>query len=314
VVLGGLAFVVGCIPGLVEINRLPTSTPPVVRTTIAQGPRARLQRENDNLLWLEIDRARDSGVVGGYIGDLTSHRGALVIALNGAGGPYPEGTLQADRTFHYGYAGEFRAAGLLTWTVALPECGTPYGGDDLADLLEVIDWLDEGGREYLDVREVFVVGYSTGATVVNLLNPLRDVTAIVSLGGLADGQQLQAHYGFYQTLVGVFALNTAFCQLGDTLRAYGPPGSTGWEALDAVSRVSEFRNPTLYIHGTADVIYAVENTRRIEARYRALLAAGRNDLPELLFEYPAGGQHFGTATETVHRQRVLAYVLGFLDG
>jgi dienelactone hydrolase len=236
-----------------------------------------------------------------------------VIALNGAGGPYREGTLEADRTFHYGYAGEFRAVGLLTWTVALPECGTPYGGDDLADLLEVIDWLDQGGREYLGVDEVFVVGYSTGATVVNLLNPLRDVTAMVSLGGLADGQQLQEHYGLYQTLVGVFALNTAFCQLGDTLRAYGPPGSTRWDALDAVRQVGEFRNPTLYIHGTADVIYAVENTRRIEARYRALLAAGRDDLPELLFEYASGVQHFGTATETMYRQRVVAYVLGFLD-
>jgi len=311
VLVATVLTVAGCvIPNLVELNIFAPLAP--ARETVEVNGRARLTvpLDDPNVLWLEIDRTRAPGTIGGFIGDLSAHRGGLAVLVNGASTLEPGGEPEATRTFYDEFGSYLRSAGFLTWSVALPECGVPYGGDDLADLIEVIDWLDAGGREYLGVQRVYVVGYSTGATLVNLLNPEREVTAIVSLAGLTSGVQLERFRSLYGLMTTVFPLSTGFCQLRSTLAAYGPPGDERWQALNVIDRLEEFRSPTLFVHGTADIVFVVENTRALEARYRDLTAAGV-PLPPMEFLYLPNGSHWAGPTDPVSIERILAFLRGF---
>ncbi len=283
------------------------------RSQVSGLPGATLFREEglEDILWLEFERQRGSGTVGGYLAGHDTHDGGLVLLLNGASTFEPQGNPAAVLDYLQNFGLDLAEAGFLVWAPVLTECPTPYGGEDLADALEVVDWLAAGGEELLGVERVYVVGYSTGATVANLLNPRRDFTAVVSLSGIAQPDQFQAHYGFYRQLVAIYPRNAGFCQLAATLAAYGPPESPAWEALNAVDQVRDFRSPTLFMHGEADIVYLADNTRNLEARYRELRAQGATDLPRLEFEYIEGGSHFVYAEIPALRRRVVQYLKQF---
>lgn len=311
-----LAFAVpifcgGCVPLLLPIN---VGLDLALDGAVLDGSAGAVLREvdgQDDVFWLEIERVREPGSVGGFISPIDEHRGALLLLLHGASTFQEGGEVDAARRQYTVYGEDFRLAGFLTWSLAVRECPTPYGDGDLKDALEVIDWLEREGKEFLAVERVYIVGYSTGATVANLLNTQREVTAIVSLGGLTQPDQLEAFFGFYSLLADVFPQNVGFCQLDATLRAYGPPGSPEWEALNVVDRLAEFRSPMLLVHGTSDQIYFVENTRSLEARYRALSAAQVENLPELEFLYVPGGDHFMLVEDPDLQARVIDYLLRF---
>ena len=145
--------------------------------------------------WLEIARLDTGGTVGGFVSPVDTHDGALVLLLDGGSTFHADGELGAARAHYLDFGGEFRDAGFMTWCLVLPEYGTRYGEEDLAQTLEVLDWLDRGGREFLGVERVYIVGYSAGANTANLVNTQRDVTAIVSLAGLSQADQLESFYG-----------------------------------------------------------------------------------------------------------------------
>ncbi len=306
----GLALLTaGCITNLVADNL--DAVVEIDGTTVRATAGAVEQALPDvpNTLWLLIDRPEPGRTVGALLSP--DPRPGLVVLLCGASTLDPKGRFEAVRRFDRLYGADLRAAGFRTLAPVLSECHTPYGGEDLADARAVVDWLASGGAEFLGTERVYVVGYSTGATVVNLLNAERRVTAMVSLAGLSEPDQLEYFQPLYRLLTLLFPDNTGFCQLATTLDTYGPPGKPRWTALDAVNRVAEFRNPTLFIHGTSDFVYVVDNTRHLEARYAALLRAGRTDLPPLEFVYLAGGSHFDPAYSAAERQRVIAYLKRF---
>ena len=86
----------------------------------------------------------------------------------------------------------------------------------------------------------------------------------------------------------LFAGSTGFCQLGATLRDYGPNGAPGWEVLNIVGHLEELKTPVFFVHGTADVVYVVENTLMLRDRYYELIDAGV-DLPTCEFHIVTGG-------------------------
>lgn len=264
-----------------------------------------------DVYWLEIERRHGPGTVGGFISAPEDHDGGLVLLLDGAGTFLSGGELGSALAHYRAYGADFRVAGFMTWSLVLPECATPYGEDDLADALEVVDWLAQGGTDLLGVERVYLVGYSTGATVANLVNVQRDVTAVVSMGGLTRADQFRTHYGLYDFLVRLFPHNVGFCQLAASLDAYGAPDATAQEQINVVDRVAEMRNPTLFIHGTADIIYFIENTEILETRYRELQAAGVEGLPDVHFAYIPGGNHFEYRDDPAIRALVIDYLLQF---
>jgi len=311
--LVGLALLTaGCITNLVADNL--DSVVEINGTTVRATAGAIEQTLPDvpNTLWLLIDRPESGRTVGAFLSPEPAP--GLVVLLCGASTLDPKGRVEAVRRFDRSYGTDLRAAGFRTLSPVLSECHTPYGGEDLADARAVVDWLAAGGAEFLGAERVYVVGYSTGATVVNLLNAERRVTAMVSLAGLSEPDQLEFFQPLYRLLTLMFPDNTGFCQLATTLDVYGPPGRAPWSALDAVDRVAEFRNPTLFVHGTSDFVYVVDNTRHLEAQYAALLRAGRADLPPLEFVYVPGGSHFDPAYGAGERQRVIAYLKRFEPG
>ncbi|MFH1745503.1 MAG: hypothetical protein ABIG44_00500 [Planctomycetota bacterium] len=321
-------FCGGCLSWLMPLNI--EAVPVGERVTILEGPRARLQLETgldefrlrepdltspelDEAYWLRIERASRDGTVGGYISSLDDHNGALVLLFDGAATTYRNGGLETAISYYDVFGKDLRDAGFMTWAVVLPEYDTSYGDADLADALEVLDWLESGGREFLGIERIYVVGYSSGATVVNLLNLEREVDAMVSLGGLTQPNQLVGGYWFYVLLSGMFAHNAGYGQLGQTMLEIAP-GSPTRNRLDVVSRLEEFRSPMLFIHGTLDAFYLVDNTRALEARYRALRAAGVADLVELDFHYIPNGVHFELRKNPAVRVRIIDYLMQFEPG
>jgi alpha/beta superfamily hydrolase len=196
----------------------------------------------------------------------------------------------------------------MTWSLAMRECGTAYGQGDLVDAAEAIDWLNRSGKTILGVNRIYVAGYSRGASVATLLNRERRVTAVVSIGGLAEPNQLEQNWFLYRLAGSLYPRNTGLCQLFSTLDFYGPPGAAAWEALDTVANVSELISPMLLIHGTNDQIYSVDNTRDLQAAYEAALAGGAM-LPEVQFRYVDGADHF-TVTDL---PEVTDWILDFLN-
>ena len=262
----------------------------------------------DDVFRLEVERQAEPGTVGGYISPLDQHNGGLVLFFDGACAVEENGEEGVAFEFYCGYATAYRAAGFMTWCATLRECGTSYGDGDLRDAIELVDWLDREGREYLGIDRVYIVGYSTGAIVANLLNAQRQVTAIVSLSTLADPNQFDEYRPLYDTLIDLFPLNSGFCQLRSTLEGRG---TSTWDALNVVDQVERFHSPTLFMHGLRDFVFLVDNTQKIEARYRALLEAGRTDLPELEFVYVPNAGHFATTTAPNLRDVAIEYLLRF---
>ncbi|UCG32208.1 MAG: hypothetical protein JSU68_11135, partial [Phycisphaerales bacterium] len=244
--------------------------------------RARLAVQDgvEDGVWLEVDRVGEPGAVGGYLSQNANERDALVILLHGASTYDPEGTYGKARDFHQEYAPDLWPFGYLTWSLAVRECGTAYGQGDLADALEAIDWLDAEGKALLGVERVFVIGYSTGATVSTLVARHRQVDGVVSMGGLAEPDQLEELWSLYDWLRTLFPQNTAMCQLGSTLDYYGPPGSPAWAALDTVAHVDELKSPALVVHAALDQVFFVDNTMHLQEQCEARLGEGAV-LPEV---------------------------------
>lgn len=296
----------GCLSGLLPANALSSAAPDRSLAEAFAGAVLYRVPGVEDTGWLEIPRRGEAGVVGGYVSLGPAVRPALILILDGASTFEPTREVGAALSMHRDYAADFRAAGYRTWSLALRECPTAYGEGDLADFLEIIDWLDAGGRDALGLERVYAIGYSTGATVVNLASSQRRLDAWVSLGGLSSGDQLRAYRPLYALLAATFAANAGMCQLGETLRRYGPDASPAWEILNAVARIGEIRDPMLFIHGDLDVVFVIENTRVIESRYLALRAGGA-DLPELTFDYVPGGTHFELRDQAANRARILAF-------
>jgi dienelactone hydrolase len=260
----------------------------------------------ENGVWLEVDRVGEPGAVGGYLSQNASERGELVILLHGASTYDPEGTYGKARDFHEEYGPGLWPFGYLTWSLAVRECGTAYGQGDLADALEAIDWLDAEGKALLGVERVFVIGYSTGATVSTLVARHRQVDGVVSMGGLAEPDQLEELMPLYDWLRRLFPQNTAMCQLGSTLDYYGPPGSPAWEALDTVARVDELESPMLVVHAALDQVFFVDNTIHLQEQYEARLGEGVV-LPEVEFFYLPGASHFDPPRSEEVFERILDF-------
>lgn len=281
----------------------------VPRTLIREAGGARFSAE-DGLtdgVWLEVPRAGEPGYVGGYLSQDDAHHEALLIVLPGASTYYPGAMVAKTRDYHDHFSAKLRKTGLLTWTLAVRECGTPYGGEDLADVLDALDWLAGGGTAVLGVNHVYLVGYSSGATLAVLANERRVVRAVVEIDGLTGPRQLEQYWSLYRLIADLFPWNTGLCQLGSTLDAYGPPGALGWDALDAVGRVADLRSPLLVLHGERDIVFLVENARALQAQYEALQAQGAG-VPEVEFTYLPTGDHFNP----IERDDVVNDVLGFV--
>lgn len=301
-----IVFWAGCLPSF-PLN-VDVGAPN--REVVDAGAGARFLSEEglEDTFWLEIDRMGEPGAVGGYL-SLGAHRGALVLLLPGASTFARGGTIGKTRGFHLEFGPLIRQQGYLTWTLATRECGTAYGQGDLADVIEAIDWLDGEGKTLLGVSRVYVIGYSTGATVATLLSRHRDVDAIVAIAGIAEPDQFVELWGLYDLLRRIYPFNEGFCQLGATLDFYGPPGATGWTELDTVERIDELRVPELFVHGSNDLIYSVENTLHLRDRYERRMAEGSTLPAPLEFMILEGGTHF----DVVERADVLERIGVFLE-
>lgn len=305
-----LLAVAGCGGNIVDNVDAP-ATPPYPRYDLRSAAHATLQKMDrvNDADWLVIQRP-GGGQVSGFL-SREPHRGGVVLLLGGASTFDPLGRYAATRHFYQDFGIDLRSAGFLLYAPVLAEARTPYGREDLAEAEDILDWLETEGQAFLGVSRVYVVGYSTGGTLVNLLNPRRRVTAMVSLCGLSEPVQFEAYNGFYRWLAARFPGNAGFSQLAATLDAYGPPGSVGWLKLDAKNQVARFRNPTLFVHGAVDWVYFTDNTRHVQERYRELLRSGRCDLPPLKFIYIRGGDHFSAGYNRATRPKIVRYLRSF---
>ncbi len=270
------------------------------------GGRVFLEKGLNDGHWLEIDRPGPNNVVGGYYWAEADPRDAIVVMLHGASMFSPGGSVEAAREFHKNVGVAYRSQGFHTWSLAVQECGTPYGQGDLFDLLAALDWLDRDGKAQLGVNRVYLVGYSIGGTVTTLANRMRDFTAGVTMGGLTQPDQFLSLPLVYDSLTQYFRSNEAFCQLRFTLQAYGPAGSPGWDLLDTVAHIDELRNPQLFVHATKDIVYFPENTYNLEARYLELRDQGV-PIADLNFIYLPDASHFEPPTNYPIFKRVIEY-------
>lgn len=300
---------VGCVPPLPENVDIPLDR---ARSVEWQAGDATYFLEQDLLEggWLEIGRDGDVGPIGGYLFEPPEARPALVVVLPGASSFAEGGMLAKARDYHQLWLTHLHEAGLQTWTLAVRECGTAYGDGDLEDVLDALDWLEREGKSVLGVERVYVLGYSSGAIAVLLANLEREVDAMVVISALTQPDQLERFWGFYRFVAALYPNNAGLCQFGDTLEAYGPPGSTGWAALDVVGRVGALRSPTLVIHGEDDFVYLPENARLLQAAYDRELGGGAL-LPPVEFFYVPDQGHIDIFNHPAVEQRVVDYLLGF---
>jgi alpha/beta superfamily hydrolase len=306
----GLAAGTGCSPGM-PVPGDPPAPPP--RELLEQKPGAALYREDgvEDALWLEMDRpAASGGPIGGYYTQPQAGREAMVLVLEGANPGGPETRLPHTLTTHRSLGSAFVEAGFTTWTPMIRECGTPYGQDDLVDALAIVDWLEGGGAVALGAERLYVVGYSKGAMLATLLNERRTATAYISLNGLTRPNQLEDNEVLYRIMVSVLPYTEGLCQIQSTLAGYGPPGSPGWDVLDAVSRIGDLHSPELFVHDLGDFVYTSDNTQAMQERYEAGLAAGE-PLVQLDFLYLEGSDHFAVRTDPAIHQQIIDYLNRF---
>ena len=296
---------------ILPVQNIPPVAPPA-RTLLREQAGARFYAEEGlaEAAWLEVDRVGEPGAVGGYLARAAEAGDALIVMLHGASSYAPGGSVEAARNFHENVGIAYRLQGFTTWSLAVRECGTAYGQDDLADVFEAIDWLDRDGKEVLGVERVYIVGYSTGGTLATLANRQRASTAVVALGALTQGDQFDELFDLYQWLGALFPQNEGLCQLRSTLEIYGPPGAPGWENLNTVDHLEELRNPQLFVHAVDDFVFSVDNARNLQQRYEETLANGGN-APDLQFIYIEGASHFDPPTDYPTYKRIIDYLLRF---
>jgi len=271
-----------------------------------QGATFYSDSELEDGLWLEVERVNEPGVVGGYISPTDNYRKALIIMLPGASTFSDGGAKTKARRWHQFLASIYRREGYMTWTLSIRECGTAFGQGDLFDTIEAVDWLERDGKAILGVERIYLIGYSSGATLATMINRQRKLTALVSIGGVTQSSQFEDSWIIYYPITQLFPNNTGMCQLYNTLTFYGPPGSPLWDHLDSANHVEEFLSPMLYVHGTEDFVFFVENTQAVEKNYRRLLSEGYT-LPEIEFLYLWGRDHFTPPVDPEIIAQILEY-------
>lgn len=297
-------FVPGCIPPLpVNVGAVPEH----VRVLVERiGDAGFFEEEGLEFgSWLEVDRVREAGVVGGYFRASETDSGSLIVCLPGASSFYDGGMVAKVRDYHLNFLAPYQEAGFATWALAVRECGSPYGEDDLADLREALDWLEREGKAQLGVERVYLLGYSSGSVLVALANLEYELDGVITLSGLMQPDHLEQFRGVYLAIAALYPENAGLCQFGDTLREYGPAGSAAWGALDVVGRVGELRNPMLVVHGERDLVYPVENALALQEAQDALAAMDR---PEIEFFIPARGNHLNVFDDPEVVERVLEFL------
>ncbi len=305
VLAGGCASPLWFVP-----ENYPGETPPHIFLEQKAGARLYAEDGLEDAQWVEIDRDDGSGVIGGYLSTNSDHRGAMIVILNGATVWLSENSEGAARYWHEHDAAIYRSYSFMTFSLALPECETAYGVQDLADLIEAVDWLDNQGRSLLNIERIYVLGYSKGATLAALLNRLRPVTAMVGLGGLYEPDQIRDYFGIYTVISALAPANEGLCQFSATLDYYTSAESDGWDRLDTVGHLEEFHSPMLFIHGTTDLVWGVDNARHLQDRYLLLRDAGV-DLPALEFMYLRDGSHADARNSPASRNRILLFLEQF---
>lgn len=304
-----LATMTGCIPAPQE--NVPTPEPARELVETKTGAAFYHEAGVDDALWLEVDRSAEAGgPIGGYFTRPDGARDSIVLLMKGANPGGPEMRLPHTLSTHRSLGWAFVQAGFATWTPFTLECGIPYGQEDLGDTLAMIDWLNGPGKADLNVNRLYVVGYSKGATLATLANLHRPATAYVALNGLADPSAIAQSYLLYQLATTLFPINEGFCQMQSTLTTYGPPGSPGWAAIDAVSRIASLHSPQLFIHVLGDPVYPAQSTRSMRDRYEAGLAAGENLAP-LEFIFLDSSNHFQVRTDPFVHQQIIDYLMRF---
>ncbi len=278
----------GCDPILPDNIAVPNVADRVAIREV-EGATFYTEPDLDDGYWLEVERVRESGTIGGYISN-AAHRPSIILMFHGSSTLEQDGSLKKTLAFHHGLGADLRTQDYMTWTLDIRECPTAYGQGDLADALEAIDWLYRNGKAVLGVERVYVAGFSTGGTVATLVGRNRKVDAIIAMAPLTQPKQLKDQWGFYDTLANLFPDNTGMCQLRTTLDFYGLPDSPKWDALDSVAHIDEMKSPLFFIHGTNDIVYYVDNTQAMESRYNERVAAG-GALPYMQFEYLFMGDH-----------------------
>lgn len=303
-----LAGASACVPPLLPENV--GKAPDYARTWLRSAGGADFYSEEGlaDGVWLSVARPRAAEPVSGYLSLPPEGAAALVLLLSGASSFYELGPVEKARYYHDHFAAELRSAGFGTWTLVVRECGTPYGGGDLEDTLDALDWLENGGLALLGAERTYLVGYSSGGTVANLVAIRRELSAIVSVSGLSESGELERRYGLLRLVAALYARTTGICQLGDTLRAYGPPGSPLWSALDVSGRVSEMRSRMLVMHGERDLVFPATSSRVLQDAYVDAVARGAV-LPPAAFEFVDSGRHVNMLELPDVRARIVEYLL-----
>lgn len=299
-------MVSGCAP---ELPRN-LDAPEPKHALLAQRGRVSLcaERGLDDAEWLQIRAEGHANPIGGYFSDSGATRSSLVVVLDGACTYYKGGPTESARDAHERFAAPFRAAGFQTWCLALTECGSAFADVDLREAVAVVDWLHEEGGRLLGADRVYLVGYSSGATVALLINTMRSVTAVAAISPMCEPEQWQRYWYIYHFIADLYPRNEGMCQLRDTLEFYGPPGSPKWATLDAVSKVEQLKRPMLMVQGgERDVIHFSASFLRFRARYDELRREGTLLLPLVEFDYLPEADHFEPVESAEVRRRIINF-------
>lgn len=260
----------------------------------------------EKAVWLQIARQHGDGVIGGYLSPEPASNGGLVLLLCGAGTINASARVGAVLNFFQDYGQKYRDAGYRLWAPVLSEVD-PYATGEVDDVVELLDWLNGPRGTLPDVERVFVVGYSSGATTANFVNLRGHATAVVSLAGLTEPNQLMRQEAFYRTVTDLFPCNTGMNQMHRTLDYYK---TNGWDNFSVVNRVVEMKNPALFMTAGDDIVFEPANVHDLEQAYDAALADGAI-IPQLTFDYLQRGDHFAYVTESEPLATVLNYLQQF---
>lgn len=305
------AFAVGVSLSLATAGCLPENVgadPAKPRAALLASDSFSLATEigTDGALWLEISSTHDAPAIGGYVSPEPTPRRSLVVMLPGATTWEEDGVVGHALYFHRGLGPYFENQGFRVWTLARQECGTPYGGEDLAQSLAAIDWLQREGMGVLEVDRVFLLGYSTGGTLAALIGTMRELDGIAVVSAILDPRQIFVLRGGFEFFGAVFPNNENCCQIRDTLRAYGPQSNPAWNRIGIIDRLAEIQSPTLFFHGALDLVHLSFAFVDLRRRHAELVASGANLVP-MEFLLLSDGDHFATVLEDSSRASILDY-------
>lgn len=309
--IGTWAALAGCLA--CNLYLPPTAIDRVVpaRTKVDERQGVAFWEEDDldDAVWMEVPRAEPDGPLTGYLSVNRPHRGALVILVHGASFYTRDGSAGTARELHRQLGWDLHGEDYLTWSLATPECGAAYGQDDLAYVLDAVDWVQGRGDEVLGVDRVYLIGYSNGGAVAVLANQERSLDGVVSLSGPVHGDQLVLIETLAPFMEALYPDNEGACQVVETFERYGPLGSAAWERFDVFAHLGEMQSPMLFIHGLHDTTVPPDATWELEAGYLEGLAAGE-DWPRLEFAYVPRVPHHAMPPSPEAAEHVIHFLAG----